>query len=102
VTARLTGGIILKIAYGYDVVLEGNDPFVDLIEHANENFNVASVPGAFLVDLFPSLRKLPSWLPGTGFLEIAAKWRKDTDAMVQVPFSYTKEQMVSVAARFQE
>lgn len=95
---KLTGGIILKIAYGYEVGPEGNDPFVDLIEGANENFNVASVPGAFFVDLIPSLRKLPTWFPGTGFLETAARWKRDTDSMVEVPYNYTKSQMAAGTA----
>jgi hypothetical protein len=90
----LTGGIILKITYGYDVQ-ENADPLVDLIEGANENFNKATVPGAFVVDFFPSLRNLPGWLPGSGFLETAARWKKDTDAMVEVPLEFTKSQMVS-------
>lgn len=94
---RLTGGIILKIAYGYDVQWEGADPYIDLIEGANENFNTATTPGAFLVDVLPSLKNLPSWFPGTGFLELAKKWRKDTDSMVEVPYAYTKQQMVSSA-----
>ncbi|KAJ3505129.1 hypothetical protein NMY22_g17693 [Coprinellus aureogranulatus] len=92
---KLTGGIILKIAYGYDVQWEGADPYIDLIEGANENFNVATKPGSFLVDVIPSLKNLPSWVPGTGFLELAKKWRKDTDSMVEVPYAFTKQQMAS-------
>ncbi|KAH6904703.1 OrdA protein [Coprinopsis sp. MPI-PUGE-AT-0042] len=88
---KLAGGVILRITYGYEVQLDGNDPFVDLIEGANENFNKASVPGAFVVDFFPSLKDLPEWLPGMGFIEQARKWRKDTDSMVEVPFKWTKE-----------
>ncbi|KAJ2915834.1 hypothetical protein MD484_g4605, partial [Candolleomyces efflorescens] len=91
---KLTGGIILKITYGYDV-RENADPLVDLIEGANENFNKATVPGAFVVDFFPSLRNLPAWCPGAGFLETAALWKKDTDAMVEVPLEYTKSQLAA-------
>ena len=76
--------------------MEGRDPFVDLIEGANENFNKASVPGAFVVDFFPSMKNWPEWLPGMGFIEQARKWRKDTDSMVEVPFDWTKKDIVSV------
>ncbi|KAF5309807.1 hypothetical protein D9611_013581 [Ephemerocybe angulata] len=94
---KLTGGIILKITYGYDVQ-DGNDPFVDLIEGANESFNIASKPGNFMVDVFPSLKNLPSWFPGAGFLETAARWKKNTDAMVEVPYKWTKSQMAAGTA----
>ena len=73
---------------------DGEDPFVNLIEHANDNFNAATVPGAFPVDFFPVLKKLPEWFPGAGFLKTAREWAKDTAKMVEVPYNYTKEQMV--------
>jgi len=92
---RLTGGIILQLTYGIDVREEGNDPFVDLIEKANTNFNASTIPGAFPVDFFPILKCLPEWLPGMGFMETARTWLKDTIAMVDVPYNYTKDQMVS-------
>ncbi|KAH6904705.1 hypothetical protein BKA70DRAFT_1432013 [Coprinopsis sp. MPI-PUGE-AT-0042] len=88
---KLAGGVILWIAYGYEGRLDGNDPFVDLIEGANENFNKASAPGALVVDFFPSLKDLPEWLPGMGFMEQARKWRKETDSTVDVPFKSTKK-----------
>lgn len=34
----------MKLAYGIEVQ-ETNDPFVTLIEQANDNFNIASTPG---------------------------------------------------------
>jgi len=90
---KLTGGIILQLTYGIDVREAGNDPFVDLIENANSNFNASTIPGAFPVDFFPILKSLPEWLPGMGFMETARRWFKDTIAMVEVPYKYTKDQM---------
>ena len=90
---RLAGGIILTLTYGIQVQ-DGDDPFVNLIEAANENFSAATAPGAFLVDFFPILRRLPEWLPGMGFMSTGRKWAKDTLAMVDVPFAFTKKQMV--------
>ncbi|KAI0789549.1 OrdA protein [Abortiporus biennis] len=93
----LMGGIIMQLTYGYEVQDSDpkGDPFINLIEHANSNFNKASTPGVFLVDVFPSLRFLPEWLPGMGFKKLARDWKKDTDAMVQVPYEYTKSQIRS-------
>ena len=50
---RTAGAISLRIAYGYKVV-EGNDPFVSLVNEAMEQFSLSISPGAFLVDLVPS------------------------------------------------
>ena len=90
---RHAGGIILRLTYGYQVQ-DGEDPFVNLIEKANNNFNAATVPGAFPVDFFPILKRLPEWLPGCGFLRTARLWAKDTAAMVNVPYDFTKQEMV--------
>jgi len=81
------------LTYGYQV-RDGDDPFINLIEKANNNFNAATVPGAFLVDFFPILKRLPEWLPGSGFLKTARLWAKDTAEMVDVPYDYTKQEMV--------
>ncbi|GLB41345.1 putative cytochrome P450 family protein [Lyophyllum shimeji] len=94
---KLAGGVIMKLTYGYTVE-EGEDPYVNLIEGANSNFNAATVPGAFLVDSFPSLRQLPEWLPGMGFMETARRWLKDTMDMVDVPFAFTKKEIAAGTA----
>lgn len=90
---RLQGSIILKLTYGIDVQ-DGEDPFVTLIERANDNFNKATIPGSFLVDFFPVLRSLPEWLPGMGFMETARRWAVDTLEMVEAPYKFTLQQMV--------
>ncbi|KAF8814867.1 cytochrome P450 [Phlegmacium glaucopus] len=91
---KLAGGIILKLTYGYQVQ-DGEDPFINLIEKANTNFNAATVPGAYIVDFFPIIKNLPEWLPGSGFLQTARLWAKDTTAMVDVPYNYTKQEMAA-------
>ncbi|KAF8154968.1 OrdA protein [Crassisporium funariophilum] len=94
---KFAGGVILGLTYGYKVQ-DGEDPFINLIEHANENFNAATVPGAFPVDFFPSLKRLPEWLPGAGFLKTAREWAKDTAAMVNVPYNFTKQEIAAGTA----
>ena len=84
----------MRLTYGYEVQ-DGVDEFVELIERANNNFSRSSVPGAFLVDVFPILKYLPEWLPGTNFLSLAREWKKDTVASAEVPYAFTKKQMVS-------
>ncbi|KAG6853829.1 hypothetical protein C0991_000943 [Blastosporella zonata] len=89
----------MQLTYGYEVQ-EGEDPFVALIEGANDNFSAATVPGAFPVDFFPAMQKLPEWLPGMGFLALARKWAQATKEMIEVPYSYTKQQMASRSSCF--
>ncbi|KAF9260384.1 cytochrome P450 [Marasmius fiardii PR-910] len=86
---KFSGAVIMKLAYGIEVQ-ESNDPFVELIEEANDNFNLATAPGAFFVDVFPSLRRLPAGFPGAGFQALAAKWAKAFNDMVEVPYAYAQ------------
>ncbi|KAG6915648.1 hypothetical protein DXG01_010612 [Tephrocybe rancida] len=95
---KVAGGVIMQLTYGYEVQ-EGEDPFVKLIEGANDNFNAATVPGAFVVDFFPSIQHLPEWLPGMGFLSLARKWAQATKDMIEIPYKYTKQQMAAGSAR---
>ncbi|KAF9050876.1 OrdA protein [Hymenopellis radicata] len=94
---KTSGSIIVKLAYGI-TVQEGEDPFVTLIEHANANFNIATTPGKFLVDVFPLLRFVPAWVPGAGFKTLATQWKKAFDDMVQVPYAFTRKMMANGSA----
>ncbi|KAJ7483563.1 cytochrome P450 [Mycena latifolia] len=87
---KLTGGIILKITYGIEVQ-EEEDPFVTLIEDANDNFNAATVPGAFLVDVFPAMLHLPEFL--APFKQTARAWGRATKSMVETPYLFARRQM---------
>lgn len=46
------GAIILKIAYGYDVLPKG-DPLVALANEALDKFSRTTILGEFPVDIFP-------------------------------------------------
>ncbi|KAI0684085.1 cytochrome P450 [Cytidiella melzeri] len=84
------GAIILKLAYGYSAA-EGHDPIVDLVERAMDTLKVSITPGAWLVDLVPALRYIPSWFPGAKFKR-EAKWMNQlVQDMAEVPFVLTKE-----------
>ena len=101
------------IRYGHTVA-ENNDPYVQLVEEASQSTSEAAVPGAFLVDLFPSrtvlyyyrclivfnislVKHVPEWMPGAGFKTKAKEWRKLSQAMINVPFDMVKEKFVSGA-----
>jgi len=98
------------IRYGHTVV-DNNDPYVRLVEEASKTTSEAAVPGAFLVDLFPSrtvlyyrclnipnipaVKYVPEWMPGAGFKTKAKEWRKLSQAMINVPYEMVKEKFVS-------
>ncbi|KAJ3485043.1 hypothetical protein NLI96_g5230 [Meripilus lineatus] len=89
-----SGTIILKISYGY-IVKDGADPLLDLVDRAMVQFSELTRPGAFLVDVLPVLRYLPSWFPGAGFKTQLASWSKTFSDMEDVPLDFVKKQMQS-------
>lgn len=98
------------IRYGHTVV-DNDDPYVRLVEEASKSTSEAAVPGAFLVDLFPSrtlpyyrclklpnfppVKYVPEWMPGAGFKTKAKEWRKLSQAMINVPYDMVKGKFVS-------
>ncbi|KAL4865823.1 hypothetical protein BDV12DRAFT_173973 [Aspergillus spectabilis] len=90
---KLAGAVILKITYGYSVDQDADDPLVDIADKALVNFSIAVRPGTWLVDLAPILRHIPSWFPGAGFQRTARIFRKQTEALSDVPFAFVKQQM---------
>ncbi|KAF7974983.1 hypothetical protein HWV62_10733 [Athelia sp. TMB] len=89
---RSTASLLLKVAYGYTVESE-NDSFVKIAEDAMLGFSKASEPGAFWVDNFPSLKYVPSWIPGAGFKKVAHTMRMDLERLYNVPFDFVKSEM---------
>ncbi|KAJ6562254.1 cytochrome P450 [Mycena capillaripes] len=91
---KLTGAIILRITYGIEVQ-EEEDPFVTLIEKANDNFNIATAPGkslcAFLVDVFPAMMHIPEVV--APFKQTARVWARATKHMVEAPYLFVRRQM---------
>ena len=93
-TSSTFAATILPISYGIEVTDEDN-PYVRVVERGMELFSRAFVPGAFLVETFPALRYIPSWLPGGGFKRFAAMTKTATQAMRDLPFERTMMKMVS-------
>ncbi|KAJ8590892.1 cytochrome P450 [Rhizopogon salebrosus TDB-379] len=88
------GAIILRISHGYEVK-ENNDPFVDLADRATYQFSCSTATGAFMVDIIPSLAKVPEWFPGAGFKRIAREWHETLEEMVSAPYKLVKDQMAA-------
>ena len=83
----------MKVGYGI-TVQESDDPYISIAEEAFKGINVAGIPGAFLVDIFPILKYVPSWFPYAGFQKKAAHWREVINTMAEKPFRHVQEQSV--------
>lgn len=86
------GELILKITYDYTIDPHKNDPLVDMVDQALEQFSQAIVPGKWAVDIFPFLEYLPDWTPGAGFKRTARLWRKTLMGCANIPYEYVKQQ----------
>ncbi|CAK5284897.1 unnamed protein product, partial [Mycena citricolor] len=84
--------IIMDVTYGIKV-RTSDDPYVSIAAEAMHGLAVASVAGAFLVDIIPPLKYIPRWVPGAGFKRQAQRWCKATMAAVETPFNETKRMM---------
>ncbi|KAF9261282.1 cytochrome P450 [Marasmius fiardii PR-910] len=91
---RNSVGVIMKVAYGYEVVSE-NDHFIDVAEECAKISGWAMAPGRWLVDYYPILRFIPSWLPFAGFQRQAEQWKKRLSSLSDEPHQWVKNQMKS-------
>ncbi len=73
----------------------GDDAYYTLVERLATVTNDIATPGQFLVEAFPSLRKLPSWFPGARFKRVAAAWRAESISIRDQLYASAKEAMVS-------
>jgi hypothetical protein len=39
--------------------------------------------------------KVPEWFPGAGFKRLAREWHQTLDEMVDAPYKFVKDQMVT-------
>ncbi|KAL0957956.1 hypothetical protein HGRIS_000136 [Hohenbuehelia grisea] len=96
---RLTAGAIaLQISHGYRIETHKPDPLVDLVETAAKEFYIATYPGRWVVDGLPFLKKLPRWLPGTGFFKVADVFREHNMAQANVPHNFVKRKLADGTA----
>ncbi|KAJ6580667.1 cytochrome P450 [Mycena capillaripes] len=90
---HMAGALIMDVTYGIGVH-SSDDPYIHIAKEALHGVSVASVPGAFLVDIIPALKYVPEWVPGAGFQRKAREWRKVTRDLMEVPFAEAKRKMV--------
>ncbi|THH07896.1 hypothetical protein EW146_g9173 [Bondarzewia mesenterica] len=89
---HFTTAIAMSVAYGYEIA-DYNDRYVVIAEEAVSMGAASFYPGAWLVNVIPSLNHLPGWLPGMGFKKYARDCAKLVNEMIEAPFAYVKERM---------
>ncbi|PIL26201.1 cytochrome P450 [Ganoderma sinense ZZ0214-1] len=94
---KMTGAIVLMISYGYQAQ-EHDDPLIRMADEATEQAAEVAKPGAFLVDVFPFLKHVPTWTPGAGWKRKGQVYRANMDQMSAVPHQFVKDQMAAGVA----
>ncbi|KDR70118.1 hypothetical protein GALMADRAFT_144803 [Galerina marginata CBS 339.88] len=84
--------VIMGVTYGITIA-STDDQYIALAEKALEGMGAAASPGAFLVDLIPSLKYVPEWFPGASFKRKAREWRAAVMGMRDAPFATVVKEM---------
>ncbi|KAG8740560.1 hypothetical protein FRC11_000198, partial [Ceratobasidium sp. 423] len=88
----MLGSQILSCVYGYEVT-SSDDEFIKLAESASLHVGQALLPSNFLVNVIPTLKNIPSWVPGTGWKATVREWSQEFSQTVSLPYEYTVTQM---------
>ncbi|KAJ7483509.1 cytochrome P450 [Mycena latifolia] len=95
---HMAGSLIMNVTYGIDVDAANCNQYIDLAEEAMYALSIASLPGRFLVDTFPSLKSVPSWVPGAEFKRLAAHWSICIQELLEIPFAHAKRDIAQGTA----
>ncbi|KAJ3733959.1 cytochrome P450 [Lentinula guzmanii] len=90
------GNLIFEISHGH-VVKDENDALLSVAQQVDHDFAEMVVPGAFLVDVFPILRHIPSWT-GISFKRKAKQYRETLSAALEWPYQQVKDQIAAGTA----
>ncbi|KAL1745589.1 cytochrome P450 [Schizophyllum fasciatum] len=85
------GDLILRMTYGY--FSKGYDPMIKMAEEITDGVSDFGAPGKWMVDIFPWLRLIPSWVPGTGWQQVVKERRDDLRKLVNEPYEWVQKEM---------
>ncbi|EED79605.1 predicted protein, partial [Postia placenta Mad-698-R] len=85
----IAGNVILSVVYGLPVET-AEDEYIAHAERTMQVISEATVPGAYLCDLMPFLKHLPSWVP---FQREASTGREMIERLVSKPYEHVKREM---------
>lgn len=95
-TRLYAGGLTLSVVYGYDAK-STEDPFFALAEECVSLLSnrIASGGGIWPVDIFPSLKHYPEWMPGGAFKRNAKVWKARMEEFVDKPYEFFRDSVKS-------
>ncbi|KAH9039121.1 cytochrome P450 [Lactarius pseudohatsudake] len=94
---RFAAGTIMKITYGH-TVRSTDELYVRLAEEAGTDTVTSGSPGSVLVDFFPALRHIPTWMPGAGFKRHALRTRVKVRTMHDAPYEMVQKTLAAGTA----
>ncbi|TFY68462.1 hypothetical protein EVJ58_g1002 [Rhodofomes roseus] len=95
---RFTATLILETVYGHRIKsLE--DSYVLLMDRGVQATSATGPAGGGIMDFFPLLKHVPTWLPGAGFKRKALHARKLVQAAHNIPFDMVRKAVASGDAR---
>jgi hypothetical protein len=86
---------VLKMAYGYTIDSQKEDPLVGTNNQVLANFSLAAVPMGWAVRVVPALRYLPVWFPVTTFKKTAREWCEAVESFAYFPYRFVQRQMAA-------
>ncbi|EIN06339.1 cytochrome P450 [Punctularia strigosozonata HHB-11173 SS5] len=95
---HMLGATIMDVVYGIKVA-DHDDQYIKTAEKALETLARAGHPTAYLVNTFPWLKHVPSWLPGAQFKRQAEIWKRISDEFIMRPLEFVKKSMINGTAR---
>ncbi|PCH44308.1 cytochrome P450 [Wolfiporia cocos MD-104 SS10] len=95
---RYTAAVLMDIIYGHTVLSE-DDKLVLTIEEAMKGSVESGAAGATLVDFFPFLKHVPTWMPGAGFKRNALAVRSKVQQAINETFDMAQENIMAGISR---
>ncbi|TBU63498.1 cytochrome P450 [Dichomitus squalens] len=92
-------GSLMKVIYDIDVVRETDfRTYSSVLHSVQEGVGEVFQPGSSLIEYFPVLRWLPSFLPGGSYVRRASKWRSSAYHLREEPFVRAQKTFQSVSS----
>lgn len=89
----------MRTAYGFDDIQQ-NESLIHIAEKFILELTETLIPGRYLVNYFPILRYVPSWLPGAGFKKHFRSMGEMSYQTLHTPFQEAMHDAVSVREPF--
>lgn len=83
----------MNMMYGYDIK-SIDDRVIEVAEAGNVIGSRLMAPGGSLINIFPLLRYIPSWVPGATSHKEAKEVKNLTKEMMRIPTEFVKKSLV--------